>query len=103
MNRIALGVICGLSFDAASMLPMSFEDKRAAVLGAFLDKFAIGFLICVANLPLPGWLAGVIIASPSQRGHHQGVPAHCGYGSNWRDLRWHHSRQIRPLIGLPTS
>ncbi len=60
-----LGVICGLGFgllDAALMLPMSFPDKRAAILGAFLDRFAIGFLICVADLPLAGWLAGLVIA-----------------------------------------
>jgi hypothetical protein len=65
MNRITLGVICGLGFgllDAALMLPMSFADKRTAILGAFLDRFAIGFLICVADLPGPGWLAGLIIA-----------------------------------------
>ncbi|SRR6266851_4954660 len=60
-----LGVICGLGFgllDAALMLPMSFPDKRAAILGAFLDRFAIGFLICVADLPLATWLAGLVIA-----------------------------------------
>ena len=44
------------------MLPMSFPDKRAAILGAFLDRFAIGFLICVADLPLACWLAGLVIA-----------------------------------------
>jgi hypothetical protein len=27
------------------MLPMSFPDKRAAITGAFLDRFAISFLI----------------------------------------------------------
>ena len=65
MNRIALGVICGLGFgllDAALMLPMSFPDKRTAILGAFLDRFAIGFLICLADLPLGGWLAGLGLA-----------------------------------------
>ncbi len=65
MNRITLGVICGLGFgllDAVLMLPMSFPDKRAAILGAFLDRFAIGFLICVADLPLATWLAGLVIA-----------------------------------------
>jgi hypothetical protein len=64
MNRITLGVICGLGFgllDAAVMLPMSFPDKRTAIL-AFLDRFAIGFLICVADLPLASWLAGLVIA-----------------------------------------
>ena len=65
MNRITLGVLCGLGFgllDAALMLPMSFPDKRVAILGAFLDRFAIGFLICVVDLPPLGWASGLIVA-----------------------------------------
>jgi len=65
MNRIVLGIVCGLAFgllDALLMLPMSFPDKRVAITGAFLDRFAIGFLICVVDLPLPGWVAGLIVA-----------------------------------------
>ena len=65
MNRITLGIICGLAFgllDVALMLPMSFPDKRVAITGAFLDRFAIGFLICVIDLPLPGWASGLIVA-----------------------------------------
>ena|SRR5579862_8031381 len=64
MNRITLGIICGLAFgllDIALMMPMSFPDKRAALTGAFLDRFAIGFLICVVELPLPGWATGLIV------------------------------------------
>jgi hypothetical protein len=65
VNRITLGVVSGIAFgllDAVLMLPMSFPDKRVAITGAFLDRFAIGFLICVVDLPLPGWLAGLIVA-----------------------------------------
>jgi len=65
MNRIALGILCGIGFgllDAALMLPMSFPDKRVALTAAFLDRFAIGFLICIVDLPLPGWAAGLIVA-----------------------------------------
>ena len=65
MNRITLGVVSGIAFgllDAVLMLPMSFPDKRVAITGAFLDRFAIGFLICVVDLPLPGWLTGLIVA-----------------------------------------
>ena len=65
MSRITLGVVCGVAFgllDAALMLPMSFPDKRTALTGAFLDRFAIGFLICVVELPLPGWASGLIVA-----------------------------------------
>jgi hypothetical protein len=65
MNRITLGMLCGLAFgllDVALMLPMSFPDKRAAVAGAFVDRFAIGFLICVIDLPLPAWATGLVVA-----------------------------------------
>ncbi|HZP63835.1 MAG TPA: hypothetical protein VFB28_10510 [Terriglobales bacterium] len=65
MNRVVLGIICGIGFgliDVALMLPMSFPDKRVAVTGAFFDRFAIGFLICVVDLPMPGWVAGLIVA-----------------------------------------
>ncbi len=64
MNRITLGILCGLAFgllDAALMLPLSFPDKRAAITGAFLDRFAIGFLICVIDLPLSGWVKGLLV------------------------------------------
>jgi hypothetical protein len=60
MSRIMLGIVCGL--DAALMLPMSFPNKTVAISGAFLDRFAIGFLICVVDLPLPGWASGLIVA-----------------------------------------
>jgi hypothetical protein len=66
MSRITLGLVCGVAFgllDAALMLPMSFPDKRVALTAAFLDRFAIGFLICVVDLPLPGWVSGLIVAS----------------------------------------
>jgi hypothetical protein len=64
MPRVILGVICGLVFgvlDIAIMLPMSFPDKKAAIAGAFFDRFAIGFLICVADLPWPGWVIGLVV------------------------------------------
>ena len=37
-----------------------FADKTAALLGAFLNRFAIGFVIGAARLPLPGWANGLI-------------------------------------------
>jgi hypothetical protein len=62
MNRITMGIVCGLAFgiiDVLIMLPMSFPDKRAAIAGAFLNRFAIGFVIAVAALPWPGWIIGL--------------------------------------------
>ena len=57
MSRITLGIICGLVYGAlsarASMIPLEFTDKRAALTGAFLNRFGIGFVIGAARLPIP--------------------------------------------------
>jgi len=64
MSRIYLGLICGLVFgglDSAMMLPLSFPDKRAALLGAFIARFGLGFVICNVKLPWPGWIVGLLL------------------------------------------
>lgn len=64
MSRILLGVTCGLIFgalDVAIMIPMSFPDKRAAMLGAFIARFGIGFVVCTIRLPWPSWAVGLFI------------------------------------------
>ncbi|HUK29693.1 MAG TPA: hypothetical protein VLV89_01180 [Candidatus Acidoferrum sp.] len=64
MPKLYLGVLCGLIFgtvDTALMIPMSFPDKRAAMLGAFIARFALGFVICNIRLPWPGWAVGLIL------------------------------------------
>ena len=63
MSRLMLGTICGLVYgalSAASMLPLTFTDKTAALTGAFLNRFAIGFVIGAARLPLPNWVSGLV-------------------------------------------
>lgn len=63
MSRLTLGTVCGLvwgALSAASMIPLSFTDKRAALLGAFLNRFGIGFVIGAARLPLPSWAQGLV-------------------------------------------
>ena len=63
MSSLILGMICGIIFGAisvATMIPLQFEDKRAAMLGAFANRFAIGFVIGAARLPLPVWASGLI-------------------------------------------
>ncbi len=65
MSATTLGVTCGLAFGTAVvllMLPMAFPDKRAALLAAFVNRFAVGFLIPVVTLPLPSWLVGLLVA-----------------------------------------
>jgi hypothetical protein len=64
MSRITLGVLSGLVFggiDVALMIPISFPDKRAAMLGAFIARFALGFVVCNIRLPWPGWSIGLFL------------------------------------------
>ena len=63
MSRLLLGTICGLIYgalSAVSMLPVEFDDKTAALTGAFLNRFTIGFVIGAARLPVPAWVNGLI-------------------------------------------
>jgi hypothetical protein len=63
VSRVLLGTSCGLVYgalSAASMIPLSFSDKSAALTGAFLNRFAIGFVIGASRLPVPSWAQGLI-------------------------------------------
>ena len=64
MSRLMLGIIAGLVFGLADillMLPLSFPDKRAALAGAFINRFSIGFVIGAVQLGWPGWAVGLFI------------------------------------------
>ena len=64
MSPLTFGVLAGLAFGALSvamMLPLQFPDKRSALLGAFINRFAIGLLIPVAQLPLPALICGLAL------------------------------------------
>lgn len=71
MSRLTFGLLAGLIYgavSAASMLPLTFPDKRAALLGAFLNRLAIGVVIGatvgapqVDVLRLPPWIIGVVV------------------------------------------
>lgn len=63
MSRVMLGAICGVVFGAVSaamMIPLKFDDKPAAITGAFVNRFAIGFVIGAAQLNLPSWAQGLV-------------------------------------------
>ena len=81
MSKVILGLIAGLVFgalDVALMLPMSFADKKTALLGAFTSRFAIGFVIGCVQLPSwPGWMVGlfgVLISLPDAIITHKYIP-----------------------------
>jgi hypothetical protein len=64
MSRVPLGVLLGLiigALDVAIMLPLSFPDKRAALIGAFCARFALGFFAATVTLPMSPILTGVFV------------------------------------------
>src|SRR6476469_2359403 len=82
MFKVILGLIAGVVFgalDVGLMLPMSFPDKTTALLGAFANRFASGFVIGCVQLPgWPGWLVGLLvgllISLPDAISTHKYVP-----------------------------
>jgi hypothetical protein len=63
MTNILWGIVSGIVFGAISvamMLPMQFQDKTAALLGAFINRFAIGLVIGCVKMPWPGWAIGLL-------------------------------------------
>ena len=63
MSHLTYGLVAGLAFGTLavlSMLKLPFPDKRAALLAAFVDRFAIGLVIGVVVLPWPAWSVGLV-------------------------------------------
>ena len=63
MSRFRLGAVCGIIFGGlavASMISISFPDKTAALLGAFINRFSIGFVVGSVRLAWPGWMTGLV-------------------------------------------
>lgn len=67
MNKIFLGIICGLVFgiiDVLIMIPLKYENSRKrneAMMAAFIERFMIGFLIPQVNLGIPQSVTGLIL------------------------------------------
>lgn len=64
MTRVMLGVVLGLVIgvvDVLLMLPLSFPDKRAALLGAFCARFSLGFFASVVQLPMSPIATGLVV------------------------------------------
>ena len=64
MSRMSLGVVLGLGIgivDVLLMLPLSFPDKRAALLGAFCARFALGFFAATVRLQWPPVVTGILV------------------------------------------
>ena len=69
MNKIFLGIICGLAFgiiDVLVMIPLKFENNRKrneAMSAAFLERFMIGFLIPNVDLGIHPALTGLLLGT----------------------------------------
>jgi hypothetical protein len=67
MNSIVLGLLSGLAlgvFDVAVMIPMKEKDKRKkteAMIGAFVERFMLGFLIPNTDLGIHYAITGVLL------------------------------------------
>lgn len=67
MTAVTLGLICGAVFgiiDVGVMLPMKMGDKRKkteALVGAFIERFMLGFLIPTVVIGLNPILTGAIL------------------------------------------
>ncbi|NOZ08771.1 MAG: hypothetical protein GXO91_07860 [FCB group bacterium] len=63
MNPFLFSLICGVVFgsvDVLLMIPLDIPEKTIALLAAFLNRFAIGFIIPLIQVSLPMWLMGGI-------------------------------------------
>ena len=64
MAKLTAGVVAGIAFGVVAvltMLPLSFPDKRTALVAAFISRFAIGFVVANIQLPWPGWVSGLLL------------------------------------------
>jgi hypothetical protein len=64
MTSVGFALVAGLAFgviDVLLMIPIDLPDKKTAMIGAFLSRFAIGFLIPLVHLPLSPWLIGGLV------------------------------------------
>jgi len=85
------------------MIPLSFPDKRAALLGAFLNRFAIGFVIGAARLPVPSWAQGLIFGILLSLPDAIITQAFCADPRSWRCRRNYHRdycRQVGRLVAI---
>jgi hypothetical protein len=67
MNDITCGLIAGLLFGILSVLIMipipfpSVDEKRRAMLGSLINRFAIGLIIPTLHIGVESWLRGLLV------------------------------------------
>ncbi len=61
MSKVKVGIISGVILGIVNIIPMMFMDlpsRNVAMAGAFVNRFAIGFIIPNTMLPLAGLIKG---------------------------------------------
>ena len=64
MNKIRFAIVAGLIYGVIDIIPMfimDLPDKISAILGAFINRFAIGFIIPLIDVGMAGWQKGILI------------------------------------------
>ena len=64
MSKIKFAILAGLFFGILDIIPMvimDLPDKLSAIAGAFVNRFAIGFIIPLLQIKLAGWQRGILI------------------------------------------
>lgn len=64
MSPLKLGLYAGLLFgvvDVLTMIPLDIEAKTQAMSGAFIGRFAVGFIVPNLRLPLHPVLKGLLV------------------------------------------
>jgi hypothetical protein len=65
MNRISIGILCGIAFGIADALMVVFgkhpDRTTSMILTAFFSRFAIGVLAANVSFPVHPVLAGAIV------------------------------------------
>lgn len=66
MSALTYGLLAGLVFGVLAIAPMfkmTFDDKRAAISAAFIERFAIALVIALVALPWPRWSIGLVFGT----------------------------------------
>lgn len=66
MPRLELGVLIGVGLGTIAcllMLPLRFEDKRRAMLAAFVNRFSIGAFLGMGAVAIDPIAGGAIIGA----------------------------------------
>jgi hypothetical protein len=62
MTTLSYGLVSGAVLGAVAIGPMfkmTFADKRAAIVAAFIERLSIGVVIALVSVPWPAWVTGI--------------------------------------------